>query len=143
MTLARMEDDLDRALTYVEAGRGDTDRTGKSHATWDLEELSLRFARQDIPEALQLLRHIEATHINEPNVSLILTQILVEAGLLRPDGTPAIPAGRPEAEMAPAGAPPTNPANSGPPAVNPQAAAENSGSPNKCYVIRRKHTPHT
>jgi hypothetical protein len=39
----------------------------------------------------QLIRHIENTHINEPNVSLILTQILVEAGLLRPDGTPAIP----------------------------------------------------
>ena len=60
MTLARMEDDLDRALTYVEAGRRDTDATGKSHATWDLEELSLRFARQDIPEALQLIRHIES-----------------------------------------------------------------------------------
>ena len=59
MTLARMEDDLDRALTYVEAGRKATDSTGKSHATWDLEELSLRFARQEIPEALQLIRHIE------------------------------------------------------------------------------------
>ena len=84
MTLARMEDDLDRALTYVDAGRKATDSTGKSHATWDLEELSLRFARQEIPEALQLIRHIEHTHINEPNVSLILTQILVEAGLLAP-----------------------------------------------------------
>jgi hypothetical protein len=104
MTLARMEDDLDRALTYVDAGRMATESTGKSHATWDLEELSLRFARQDIPEALQLIRHIENTHINEPNVSLILTQILVEAGLLRPDGTPAIPTGRPEAEMAASGA---------------------------------------
>ncbi|MGA2062790.1 MAG: hypothetical protein ABSG67_20145 [Thermoguttaceae bacterium] len=100
MTLARMEDDLDRALMYVDAGRKATDSTGKSHATWDLEELSLRFARQEIPEALQLIRHIENTHINEPNVSLILTQILVEAGLLRPDGTPNIPPGHPEAEMA-------------------------------------------
>ncbi len=104
MTLARMEDDLDRALTYVEAGRRDTDVSGKSHATWDLEELSLRFARQDIPEALELIRHIEAAHINEPNVSLILTQILVEAGLIRPDGTPAFPAARAEEEMAQTGA---------------------------------------
>lgn len=104
ITLARMEDDLDRALTYVEAGRRDTDATGKSHATWDLEELSLRFARQEIPEALQLIRHIEGTHINEPNVTLILSQILVDAGLLRPDGTPAIPTGRGEAELAAAGA---------------------------------------
>jgi hypothetical protein len=109
MTLARMDDDLDRAMTYVEAGRKATDSTGKSHATWDLEELSLRFARQEIPDALQLIRHIEATHINEPNVSLILTQILVEAGLLRPDGTPAIPPGHAESEMAPAGAAPDEP----------------------------------
>jgi hypothetical protein len=109
MTLARMEDDLDQALTYVDAGRKATDSTGNSHATWDLEELSLRFARQEIPEALQLIRHIEHSHINEPNVSLILTQILVDAGLLRPDGTPAMPPGHPQAEMAASGAPAEEP----------------------------------
>ena len=102
MTLARMDEDLDRAMTYLEAGRKDTEATGKSHALWDLEELSLRFARQEVAEALQLIRHIETTHINEPNVSLILTQILVEAGLIHPDGTPAMPTGRGQAEMAPA-----------------------------------------
>jgi hypothetical protein len=104
MTLARMEDDLDRALSYIEAGRNAADGMGKSHAQWDLEELQLRFARQDIPEAMELIRHIEAAHGKEPNVSYLLTQILVEVGLLRPDGTPAIPVNAPEAEMAPAGA---------------------------------------
>ena len=91
MTLARMEDDLDQALRISMPDAGLPTASGKSHAMWDLEELSLRFARQDIPEALQLIRHIESTHINEPNVSMVLTQILVDAGLLRPDGTPAIP----------------------------------------------------
>jgi hypothetical protein len=100
MTLARMDDDLDRAMTYIEAGRKDTEVTGQSHAVWDLEELSLRFARQEVNEALHLIRHIETTHINEPNVSLILTQILVEAGLIRPDGSPAVPTRRGQAEMA-------------------------------------------
>lgn len=103
MTLARMEDDLDRALNYIDAGRKATEAPGKSHAMWDLEELSLRFARQDIPEALQLIRHIESDHINEPNVSLVLSQILVDAGLLHPDGSPAVPSAHPESEMAAAG----------------------------------------
>ncbi len=109
ITLARMEDDLDLALNYIEAGRRAADDTSKSHATWDLEELSLRFTRQEIPEALQLIRHIENTHINEPNISLILTQILVEVGLLRPDGTPAIPAAYAQAETAPSAATPVEP----------------------------------
>jgi len=109
ITLARTEDDLDQALMYVEAGRQASDGPDKSNAMWDLEELSLRFARQEIPEALQLIRHIESSHINEPNVSLVLTQILVEAGLLRPDGTPAIPTAHPQAEMAAAGAPAAEP----------------------------------
>jgi hypothetical protein len=128
MTLARMEDDLDRALMYVDAGRKSTDSTGKSHATWDLEELSLRFARQEIPEALQLIRHIENTHINEPNVSLILTQILVEAGLLRPDGTPAIPPGHPQSEMAAASAAPDEPGKLWTP------GSESSGGGGKLWV---------
>ena len=109
MTLARMEDDLDQAIAYIEAGRNATEALGKSHAMWDLEELSLRFARQDIAEALQLIRHIESNHINEPNVAMVLTQILVEAGLLKPDGTPAMPAGAYAGEAAPGGAPEPEP----------------------------------
>lgn len=98
MTLARMEEDLDKAMNYIASGRNATEASGQSHAMWDLEELSLRFARQEIPEALQLIRHIESNHINEPNVSLVLTQILIDAGLLRPDGTPAFPSHLPESE---------------------------------------------
>jgi tetratricopeptide (TPR) repeat protein len=104
ITLARMDDDFDRALLYIEAGRKAADDPGKSNAIWDLEELSLRFARQEIPEALQLIKHIESTHINEANVSMVLTQILVDVGLLRPDGTPAIPTASQQAAMAGAGA---------------------------------------
>ena len=128
MTLARMEDDLDRSLTYIEAGRKAAESTGKSHATWDLEELSLRFARQDIPEALQLIRHIESTHINEPNVSLALTQILVDAGLIHPDGSPAIPTGHAEAEMAASGAPGAEPGKLWTP------GGESSGASGKLWV---------
>ena len=138
ITLARMDDDLDRALMYIEAGRKASDEPGKSNAIWDLEELSLRFARQEIPEALHLIKHIESTHINEANVSMVLTQILVEAGLLRPT---ALRQCRPQVSKRrwPCQAlPKQNRANSGHPTANRPAAVENSGCRNKCYVIRRK-----
>jgi hypothetical protein len=91
LMLARLEADTDRALEYIEAGRKVSDSLKESHSIYDLEELSLRFARQEINQAIQLVKHIEEKHIKEPEVSKILTQILINVGILRPDGTPAIP----------------------------------------------------
>ncbi len=104
MSLAHTEEDFDRALAYIEAGRLAADTSEKSHAIWDLEELSLRFARQELPEAVELIRHIETAHLNEPNVPQLLTQILVNVGLLRPDGTLARHPTAEKEEMAEAGA---------------------------------------
>ena len=98
--LSRLEVDLDKALEYIEAGRREIDKIGKSNASWDLQELSLRFARQELPLAVELIRHIESAHIREPNVSYLLTQQLIRVGLLRPDGSPAYPARRPDEEAA-------------------------------------------
>jgi hypothetical protein len=100
MTLARLEDDLDRAMEYIESGRRAVNAANQSNAAWDIEELSLRFARGEINEALTAVRHIELTHINEPNIAQMLTQILVQVGLLRPDGTPAVPHRHHPEEMA-------------------------------------------
>ena len=59
-------------------------------------ELRIRFARKEADEALQLIGHLRSQHLQEPGVAEALTELLVQVGLLRPDGTPA--ASPPQAE---------------------------------------------
>ena len=67
-------------------------------------ELSFRFGHGNAPAAMRLMQHIETRHINEPGVAQALTQLLINAGLLNPDGTPvAMPPGM---HAAPEAAPP-------------------------------------
>ena len=82
------------AVGALEQARGETRAAGKSCAIWDLMELSLRFGQGDVAEAMRLMQHIESRHIKEPGVAESLTRLLINAGLLNPDGTPAaMPAG--------------------------------------------------
>ena len=76
-------------MKSIEDGRAAAKASGQSCATWDLLELSFRFGRGEGREAMQLMQHIESTHLKEPGVADRLTQMLVEVGLLNPDGTPA------------------------------------------------------
>jgi len=108
--LAQTEFDLDRAVEYVEQARKISLAERKSCADWDIMELSLNYARGNIPEFLRLLEHIGNKHSNEPGVQETMVNILMSLGFLRPDGTPAInPADRnmmdekAAAEPAPAG----------------------------------------
>jgi hypothetical protein len=70
---------------------------GGSCANWDLLELSLRFERMEGPEIARLMSHIESRHGREPGVLEALTRMLVQMGVLRPDGSPAMPPGAPPA----------------------------------------------
>ena len=88
-TLARTEEDAARALEYINLARRAADGKKISHAMWDLMELSIHFANQDGPEAMRLIEHIQNRHIEEPGVGETLTRMLIDVGLLRPDGTPA------------------------------------------------------
>jgi hypothetical protein len=99
-TLARNEEDLSRALDYVDQGRRAAEAKKESSATWDLMELSLRFAAQDGKESMRLIQHLHDKHIEEPGVGETLTRMLVEVGLLRPDGTPALGPDGPASAMA-------------------------------------------
>jgi hypothetical protein len=65
-------------------------------------ELSLRFGHGDEEQAMRLLQHIESQHIREPGVAQTLTQMLINIGVLNPDGTPAGVPGRPAAGAPPA-----------------------------------------
>jgi len=102
-TLARTEEDIDRALDYIDQGRRATEAKKESGATWDLMELSLQFARHDGKEAMRRIEHIPRDHLEEPGVGEALTRMLIDVGLIRPDGTPAFgpemagAAGMPEA----------------------------------------------
>jgi hypothetical protein len=97
--LARNEEDLTRALEYVEQGRRLAEAKKESSASWDLMELSLRFAARDGQQAMRLIRHVQERHLEEPGVGEVLTRMLMDVGLLRPDGTPAFGPGAPQAEM--------------------------------------------
>jgi hypothetical protein len=97
--LVRNEDDLTRALEYVELGRRAAEAKKESSASWDLMELSLRFAARDGQQAMRLIQHLQQQHLEEPGVGEALTRMLIDVGLLRPDGTPAFGPGAPQAEM--------------------------------------------
>jgi tetratricopeptide (TPR) repeat protein len=86
--LARSARSLGDALGHVEEGRRAAQAAGTSCAAWDLVELPFRFAAGHAHEAMQLVEHIETRHLEEPGVAPALTRLLVEVGLLNPDGTP-------------------------------------------------------
>ena len=88
-----MTDDPDEALELIETGRKVTVERGGSCANWDLLELSMRFERMESAEITRLMSHIESQHGREPGVMEALTQMLVQMGVLRPDGSPAMPPG--------------------------------------------------
>jgi hypothetical protein len=95
MILARTVEDTDKALQYVDQGRQKSEAAGQSSASWDLLELSFRFQRAEGHEALRLIQHLQRQHIREPGVAEALTDLLVNVGVLRPDGTMAIPSAPP------------------------------------------------
>lgn len=105
-TLAETERDPAKAMEYLEQGRIAAESAGFSSASWDLAELTFRFARREIGQLQRLVDHIQDRHIEEPGVAEALMRFLVSVGAIRPDGTPAAP---PLAEQPPMAAePPTD-----------------------------------
>lgn len=100
-TLAQSATTLEEGVASIDEGRRDALSTGQSCAVWDLMELSFRFGHGDIDQSMQLMQHIESRHIKEQGVAQALTQMLVNFGLLNPDGTPVTAHGHGAAEVAP------------------------------------------
>jgi hypothetical protein len=104
--LARTSQDPTQALEYVEQGRQAAEAVKQSSASWDLLELSFRFGRHEGHEVARLIDHIQRQHSGEPGVAEALTRMLIDVGLLRPDGSPAFGGGHPTpAAEAPAAEP--------------------------------------
>jgi hypothetical protein len=108
-TLARTEEKFDKALEYIEKGRQLMGAKKGSNASWDLMELSLSFTARDPQRAMRLVQHLQERHGEEPGVAEALTRMLIDVGLLRPDGTPAYMPGGPEGPMAGPEAPAAEP----------------------------------
>ena len=105
--LAQTAENLDEAIQQVELGRKAGQLAGQSCASWDLMELSFRLARREAAEAQRLMQHIQAQHLREPGIAKTLTQMLIDIGVLHPDGTPvAHPGGVPPTAVAAPGEPP-------------------------------------
>ena len=98
--LARTSEDREESLSYVERGRQAALAAGQSSASWDLLELSFRFQGREVAEISRLMEHIQREHFEEPGVAEALGDLLVRVGILRPDGTPAVPEGPPADEQA-------------------------------------------
>jgi hypothetical protein len=106
--LAQSATTLEEGIATIDEGRRDALASGQSCAVWDLLELSFRFGHGDVEQAMRLMQHIESRHVDEPGVAQTLTQMLINVGLLNPDGTPvAMPGQRAAADVAPAAAEPS------------------------------------
>ncbi len=93
MILARTAEEPDKAIEYVNRGRQAAEGVGQSSATWDLLELSFRLQHGNGPEAVRLIEHLQRAHLREPGVAQALADLLMQVGVLRPDGSMALPAG--------------------------------------------------
>jgi hypothetical protein len=88
--LAQIERDPQQAIEYIDRARAAAEGAGQSSAPWDIAEMTLRMSMGDVAEADRLMQHIRNEHIREPGVTQMLMNVLVEAGIIRPDGSPAM-----------------------------------------------------
>ena len=86
--LAAAAGDSRESLALVDRARELAVKAKRSSGEWDLMELRLRGARGEGEHFNRLLQHLVAEHMNEPHVRQEVTQLLVQMGVIRPDGTP-------------------------------------------------------
>jgi len=90
--LAQLAPDTGEALDYVDRGRTADEAAGRSSAPWDVMELHYRFQRLEGEHVGRLLNHLHSAHGREPGVAQAVNQLLMQYGLIGPDGRPAAPA---------------------------------------------------
>ena len=88
------------ALAMIDEARKFADSQKQSSAPWDLMELSFRIQRDEAPTVMQLIDHIQRQHAREPGVAQALVQLLMQTGLIGPDGRLAAGAAPPTAAAA-------------------------------------------
>lgn len=95
-------DSVEGRLDLVAQAKAAVTAQGESPATWLLREIPLRLINQEAQVASDLIRKLETDHINEPGIAEQLYSLLVQMGVMNPDGTRATPPG-PEATQSEGG----------------------------------------
>lgn len=96
--MAELAPTPEQAGHYLEQARQIADQRGESNVPWDLAELALQIDDGNVEAARRLFEHIRTVHGREPGVGQQLATILMDAGLLRPDGSPAAMPAQAEAQ---------------------------------------------
>ncbi|MBA63145.1 MAG: hypothetical protein CMJ76_12370 [Planctomycetaceae bacterium] len=86
-------DSIEGRLELVEQAKAEVIALGESPAAWLLREIPLRLMNQEAQTASNLIRKLETDHINEPGIAEQLYGLLVQMGVMNPDGTRATSAG--------------------------------------------------
>jgi hypothetical protein len=86
--LSRGEFTGSKAQAYLKAAQRAAEEQGESSAVWDLLEFRLLARHAMIDEAQQVLQHVLDVHSHERGIREAVFSLLVELGLINPDGTP-------------------------------------------------------
>lgn len=101
--LAMLEPESEEALAHLSEARRLREASGKSTASVDLQELSLRIERGEPDEVARLARRIQTVHRNEPGVPEEMLRILYEAGIVDERGRVRARPAEAADELAPVG----------------------------------------
>jgi len=106
--LVGIEENPHKALELLDEGRHAAEAAGQSSAMWDLREIPLRVVIGDTGKVVTIIQHIQAEHMQEQGVAEALRNLLIQMGVIRPDGSmspemmaaqqPGQPAAEPPAE---------------------------------------------
>jgi tetratricopeptide (TPR) repeat protein len=99
--LAQLARQPSEALGHLERARAESASAGKSCAPWDMLELSVQISQGSSADANRLVQHIRAQHFQEPGIAQAMMSLLMQAGLINPDGSPRMAA--PSPAQAPVG----------------------------------------
>ncbi|MFP6620297.1 MAG: hypothetical protein VB877_13195 [Pirellulaceae bacterium] len=91
-TLADLEEATAEKLQYLDKAQEAAVAQGRSPAMWLLRALPIHLTSGDSTTATDIINRIQQNHINEPGVADQFYGMLMQLGILRPDGTPAMQA---------------------------------------------------
>lgn len=91
-TLADLEEATAEKLKYLDQAQAAATAQGNSPAMWLLRALPIHLTSGDSATATDIINRIQQNHINEPGVADQFYGMLMQLGILRPDGTPAMQA---------------------------------------------------
>ena len=116
-TLAELQGNNAEKLELLSKAQQASVDQGRSPATWLLRALPLQLTSGDSPAATETINRIQRDHINEPGVADQFYGLLMQLGILRPDGTPAAPAAAAQPSADSAGGGIWTPDNPNPPSA--------------------------